>query len=159
MTHIVQADYSNPEHAGAIVELLNAYACDPMGGGVPLSDEVREGLVPALQQRSDVITLLAYEGTIPVGVLNAFDGFSTFRCKPLLNIHDIAVLPQYRGRGIASEMLKQIEQIARERGCCKLTLEVLEKNHVARGAYEKAGFCSYELDPKAGKAMFWEKHL
>ena len=27
-----RADYANPRHAHALVELLDAYACDPMGG-------------------------------------------------------------------------------------------------------------------------------
>ena len=35
----------------------------------------------------------------PVGLATTFEGFSTFAAKPLINIHDIAVLPDYRGRG------------------------------------------------------------
>jgi len=51
------------------------------------------------------------------------------------------------------------EKIARESGCCKITLEVLEGNHVARAAYSAFGFKGYELDPKMGKALFLEKKL
>ena len=36
--HACQADYRQPEHAAALVSLLDAYARDPMGGGVGLSD-------------------------------------------------------------------------------------------------------------------------
>ena len=56
-------------------------------------------------------------------------------------------------------MLGKVELLARDRGCCKLTLEVLEGNAVARSAYEKFGFTGYELDPAMGKAHFWEKKL
>ena len=56
-------------------------------------------------------------------------------------------------------MLDEVERIAKEKGCCKLTLEVLEGNIVAKKAYEKFGFSSYELDPATGKALFWEKVL
>ena len=33
MNEIVEADLANERHAAALVHLLNAYACDPMGGG------------------------------------------------------------------------------------------------------------------------------
>ncbi len=56
-------------------------------------------------------------------------------------------------------MLSTVEQIAQDKGCCKLTLEVLEANQPAQQAYTKFGFSGYELDPRAGKALFWEKLL
>ncbi len=56
-------------------------------------------------------------------------------------------------------MFIAVEKISRERGYCKLTLEVLEGNIVAQNAYKKLGFSGYELDEKTGKAMFWEKVL
>ncbi|OSM02156.1 putative GCN5-related N-acetyltransferase [Magnetofaba australis IT-1] len=56
-------------------------------------------------------------------------------------------------------MLAEIEAIARARGCCKVTLEVLENNHAAQSAYRKYGFAGYELRPEAGRALFWEKSL
>jgi len=56
-------------------------------------------------------------------------------------------------------MIQQVEAIAIEHGCCKLTLEVLEGNVVAKAAYKKLGFGGYELDPKMGQAVFWQKTL
>ncbi|MDU0356030.1 GNAT family N-acetyltransferase [Paraglaciecola aquimarina] len=56
-------------------------------------------------------------------------------------------------------MLQKVEQIARQKDCCKITLEVLEGNEVAKNAYLKHGFAGYELDPEQGKAMFWQKVL
>ena len=51
------------------------------------------------------------------------------------------------------------ELIARQLGCCKLTLEVLENNLGAQASYRKAGFAPYQLDPQAGRALFWQKPL
>ena len=56
-------------------------------------------------------------------------------------------------------MLEKVEQIAIERGCCKLTLEVLEGNQAAQNSYQKFGFSAYELDPEMGRALFWDKKL
>ena len=158
MFSIIQADLTNPQHAEAEIALLDAYARDPMGGGKGLADNVKRELCAQLVRR-DAVVLLAFEDETPVGLTNAFETFSTFRCKPILNIHDIAVLPAYRGKGIASAMLAKMQEIAVERGCCKLTLEVLENNAPARAAYDKFGFRGYELGPAAGKALFMEKLL
>ena len=72
---------------------------------------------------------------------------------------DIAVLAEFRGLGLSRLMLTEVEKIAREKGCCKITLEVLEGNTAARRAYERFGFHAYELAPALGKAMFWQKAL
>ncbi|AIE76231.1 Histone acetyltransferase HPA2-related acetyltransferase (plasmid) [Synechocystis sp. PCC 6714] len=56
-------------------------------------------------------------------------------------------------------MLQKAENIAVNLGCCKLTLEVLEGNYAAQSAYKAFGFSGYELNPKMGKALFWEKKL
>jgi ribosomal protein S18 acetylase RimI-like enzyme len=156
---IQQADYHNPEDAQAIVILLDAYARDPMGGGEPLSPFVKNNLVAELAKRSFALSLIAFADTKPVGLLNAFEGFSTFKAKPLINIHDIIVLSEYRGMQIGEKLLQAIEGIAREKNCCKVTLEVLEGNKTAQQAYRKAGFSGYALDPEMGHALFWQKNL
>ena len=156
---VIRADYRDPRHAEDIVYLLNAYAEDPMGGGAPLAPQVRDNLATALAALPHAFTLLAYADGVPAGLANCLEGFSTFKCRKLVNIHDIAVLPAFRGLGLGRRLLEQVEVVARERDCCKITLEVLEGNEGARAAYRKYGFASYELDPALGRAMFWEKPL
>ncbi|GAA6151234.1 GNAT family N-acetyltransferase [Pseudoteredinibacter isoporae] len=158
-TDIKQADYTNPEDAQAVVNVLNSYACDPMGGGEALSAQVQATLADSLAAVPGAFSILAYVDGKPAGLVNCFMGFSTFKCKPLVNIHDVAVVPEYRGLGLSRLMIDKVEGIARQRGCCKLTLEVLEGNTLAQAAYRKFGFSGYELDDAQGKAMFWEKTL
>jgi len=156
---VIEAELGRAEHAEALVALLDSYARDPMGGGSGLSDYAKAHLPRALAQREDSVVLLAYMDGSPVGVTTCIEGFSTFACQPLLNIHDIAVLPEYRGRGIASRMLEAAEALARRRGCCKLTLEVLSGNTIAQAVYARFGFAQYQLDPSKGQAQFWHKPL
>jgi ribosomal protein S18 acetylase RimI-like enzyme len=156
---VVCADYADPRHAADLVALLDAYARDPMGGSRPLSDETRRRLVPELAKRPHCFTLLCYVGDEPAGLANCVEGFSSFAARPLVNIHDLAVAPAFRGRGLARRLLQAVEEEARARGCCKITLEVLSANEVAQAAYRSFGFANYELDPAAGKAEFWEKKL
>jgi ribosomal protein S18 acetylase RimI-like enzyme len=159
---IVRADYSNPVHASALVMLLNAYASDPMGGGEALSDFAKAHLVPSLAARPQAYSVLAFasaDDSVPVGLVNCIEGFSTFKCQPLVNVHDVAVLPGYRGQRIGEQMLAMAEQIAIERGACKLTLEVLSGNAGAEKLYRRVGFAYYELDPAMGQAGFMQKWL
>ncbi|MEZ5999590.1 N-acetyltransferase family protein [Hyphomonas sp.] len=156
---IRQADFTDPADARALVDMLDQYALDPMGGGKPLRPDTREHLAAELAARPYAVTFLAFDDGVPAGLLNAFEGFSTFACKPLLNVHDIAVDAGHRGKGIGRLLLDAAEAEARKRGCCKLTLEVLSGNTRARGVYEAAGYRAYELDPEKGHALFLEKAL
>lgn len=142
-----------------LLSLLDAYAADPMGGGRPLPGKVKSELITRLGRRADYFGFIARYESRPAGLINCFEGFSTFQARPLMNIHDVVVLPEFRGRGISLRLLDRVEALARERGCCKLTLEVLSNNSVAKAAYRKFGFAGYQLDPAAGEAVFWEKAL
>ena len=162
---IIRADYANPGHANALVSLLDDYARDPMGGGEPLSDFAKAHLVSLLAARPQAFSVLAFDDShghgdaLPVGLVNCIEGFSTFACKPLVNVHDVAVRLEYRGRRIAEQMLAMVEDIARERGACKLTLEVLSGNAGAIRLYQRTGFANYQLDPAMGQAQFLQKWI
>jgi ribosomal protein S18 acetylase RimI-like enzyme len=156
---VLQASYTNPVHAEAIGLVLNHYAEDPMGGGQSLPANVLEQLPGELARRPHAFSVLAFVGGEPAGLVNCFEGFSTFACRPLVNVHDVAVVRKFRGLGLSQRMLQKVEEIARQRGCCKLTLEVLEGNAVAQAAYEKAGFAAGMFDPAHGRMLFWTKAL
>jgi ribosomal protein S18 acetylase RimI-like enzyme len=156
---VIKAGYLNEQHKKEIPMLLDSYASDPMGGGKPLDEKVKINVVKELSRRPYAFSVIAYIDGQPAGLVNCFEAFSTFSCKPLINIHDVVVLNQYRGNGISQIMRDKVEEIARSKGCCKVTLEVLSNNEVAKSAYRKFGFSSYELDPEAGTALFWQKPL
>ncbi len=156
---ILIADPLNPDHADAIVRLLDGYASDPMGGGEGLSDLAKANLTEELAKRPTAHVILAFMDGDPAGLIISFEGFSTFQCKPILNIHDVVVSADHRGKGLSKRLMEKAENVARELGCCKLTLEVLEGNTIAQSAYRACGYQGYELDPEFGRAMFWEKKL
>lgn len=155
---IVRADLDRPDHQEAVLALTDAYAIDPMGGGEPLSSAVRDGLIDGLRAHPTTVILLAFDGGEPAGIATCFVGFSTFAAKPLINIHDFAVVPGSRGQGIGRALMDAVEQKARELGATKLTLEVGENNAPARAVYERAGF-SQPDDTEAGALIFYTKSL
>lgn len=137
---IRMADLGDPDQAAALVEILDAYAREPNGQSAPLPTEARANLAKGLREHPSAFVLLAFDGARAVGAAVCFVGFSTFAGKPFVNLHDLAVLPGYRGRGIGSRLLDEVERCARERGACKVTLEVHDTNHGAKRLYEATGF-------------------
>ena len=155
---VIAADLQRPDHQQAVLVLTDAYARDPMGGGTPLPAATRERLVPALQRHPTTLIFLAYINGREVGLATCFLGLSTFSARPLLNIHDLVVEPESRGRGVGRRLLSAVEQRARELGCCKVTLEVGETNTRARHVYELEGFTQAKYG-EAGRLLFYSKTL
>ena len=158
-TEIIDADLANVEHQSAILAMLDAYMRDPMGGNTPMPEATKRDLIPGLRAHPACYIFLAYSDNTPVGLSICFLGFSTFNARPLINIHDICVHASLRGKGIGRKLLERIEAKARELKCCRLTLEVREDNHVARGLYRKAGFDRVLVGPKSIPMEFWRKPL
>jgi len=148
------ADLANAAHQAAIIDLLDMYCRDEFGDSRPLSAEARERLIPGLVRHGGARVFLADVAGEPAGVAICLIGFSTFQARPLLNIHDIAVAPQFRGRGVGRQLLAAVEAHAREIGCCKVTLEVRSDNAVAMQAYRRAGFQSTQPE-----TWFWSRPL
>ncbi|MCH8557919.1 MAG: GNAT family N-acetyltransferase [Balneolia bacterium] len=147
------ADYENPKEAEDLLNVLDSYSRDPMGQGEPLSDFVRENLIEELNEMPTAVSILAYAGDEPVGLANCFLGVSSFKAKRLINIHDLCVVPHYRGRGIGRVLLESVEQKAEQMGCCKITMEVREDNR-AQSLYKRFGF-----KPDEPEMLFWSKEL
>jgi ribosomal-protein-alanine N-acetyltransferase len=57
-----------------------------------------------------------------------------------LHILALATHPDYRGRGIAQQLLDHVLDVARQTGCSLATLEVRRSNVPAIKLYERAGF-------------------
>ena len=77
------------------------------------------------------------------------------------DIDNVAVLPEFRNRGIASALIEGLLQAGRDKGVEEFTLEVRVGNAPAIRVYEKAGFVSegirpgfYE-DPKEDANIMW----
>ena len=156
---VIALDLSEIGQSEVWLELLDHYARDPMGGGEGLSDYAKLNLVRTIQEVPGFHGALAWLDGKAVGLIDCFAGFSTFAARPLLNVHDIVVLKDLRGRGIGQALLAWAEQRARQLGCCKLTLEVLSENTRAMASYQQAGFSPYVLNPAAGNALLMQKYL
>lgn len=156
---IVRADLELVEHQAAVRALTAAYALDPMGNGAPLDDHVLSRLIAGLQSTPTTLIFLAFAGEQAVGIATCFRGYSTFLAKPLINIHDLAVLAEFRGRGIGKQLLEAVVEHARATDCGRVTLEVQQNNSRARHVYERCGFAHAVYGETTGGALFYIKAL
>jgi ribosomal protein S18 acetylase RimI-like enzyme len=156
---VVEADLTRSDHQEAVRALTLAYAHDPMGKGGLLTADALDRLIPGLKAHPTTLILLAYADERAVGLATCFRGFSTFFALPLVNIHDLAVLPAFRGRGIGRRLLDRVAEKAKALGCCKVTLEVQENNARARHVYEAAGFAQAIYGETTGGALFYSRPL
>lgn len=68
------------------------------------------------------------------------ENFFTRRGMRPMFVEELAVHPDYQGRGVGSFVLEQLEHLARVRGCTHLVLEVAENNKRAMAFYRARHF-------------------
>lgn len=79
------------------------------------------------------------------------------------HITNVAVLPEYRNKGIASELMRKMVEVCRCSEINSMTLEVRESNYPAIRLYEKFGFVSagkrpnYYQKPNESAVIMWKK--
>jgi ribosomal protein S18 acetylase RimI-like enzyme len=155
-----RADLSRDDDSAAFLALMDYFVADEQGGDGEWAPGIRDRLVAAILARSDMSVYMAYADSdpAPVGFATCIESFSTFWASPALNLHDLMVHPDRRGRGIGRALLSAVERAARESGCCKVTLEVHANNERAKGLYRKVGFIGHGSEASPG-TLFWEMPL
>lgn len=151
---LVQVDLTNEEHCNAVVSLLNDYMLDEMGIGEAMPHGLDTTIIEGLKRHQAYLGFMVFIESKFVGLANCNLNFSTWKAKPLINIHDLIVAPDYRKRGVGLFLLKGIEDYAKKQGYCRINLEVRHDNYKAQNLYRKAGF--NECDPNN---YFWENRF
>jgi ribosomal-protein-alanine N-acetyltransferase len=108
--------------------------------------EIEEGLYPRPWTHRTFVTelslmregaryyLVAYVGDVLVGYGGLmFSGDDA-------HVTNVAVDPDWQGRGVATEIMLDLVILARDRGCLAMTLEVRHTNTAAQELYRRFGF-------------------
>jgi len=147
-------DYKKNAHLTVLTDLLNHYISDPMGDGLALDKRQQSRLIDGLSNHpSSFVLFVLYEG-IYAGLVTCFVNFSTFKVKPYLYVHDVIVHKDFRGKRLGKAIMEKLVSVSKERGYCKITLEVREDNSIAKALYKSLGFSACEP-----KMLFWTKTL
>ena len=151
---IIDCDFSSETHRRALIDLMNEYMLDGMGDYPPLDKEREVNLLKGLEEHPSKLVLFAEDNGKFIGLTNCYINFATFAAKPFINIHDIIVSKESRGKGVGRILLGEVIERAKKMGCSKITLEVREDNINAQKLYANLGF--EELSPRM---YFRTKHL
>jgi ribosomal protein S18 acetylase RimI-like enzyme len=111
-------------------------------------------LINGLKNHPSKLILFALNKNKFAGLANCFINFGTFGAKPFINIHDIIVENNFRGKGIGRTLMNAIVQKAKALDCAKITLEVRGDNVIAQKLYKSLGFG--DTNPKM---YFWTMYL
>lgn len=83
--------------------------------------------------------IFAVEDGKEVGFALFFHNFSTFLGRAGIYLEDLFVLPECRGRGYGTALLKKLAALAVERGCGRLEWSCLDWNSPSIGFYKALG--------------------
>ena len=105
----------------------------------------REFLIERLQKKDSVI-FVAVEAAELVGFTQLYPLFSSLAMKPAWILNDLYVLAEWRGRGVARQLLDKAKELARETGASGIQLETEKTNEQGNHLYPAAGFLPYDLN-------------
>lgn len=77
-------------------------------------------------------------------------------------LHNLAVLPEYRHKGYGKRLLDHCEKKAKEMGCNKIKIDIIEENKILKDWYLKNGFIhlfTKKFDHLPFTVGFMEKYI
>jgi ribosomal protein S18 acetylase RimI-like enzyme len=129
MTMIELRDYRHPEDYAAVVALWER--CGP---GVQLSrSDQPEEIRKKLEHDPDLFVLAVAEGEVVGTVVGGYDGRRGL-------VYHLAVEAAHRRRGLGRQLMEEIEDRLRQRGCLKCYLLVAAEGGQALDFYRDLGW-------------------
>ncbi len=115
-----------------------------------LADGIREAEVAFRREQfddDDIATFVAADDGTFAGytAVEYEDSAPVFARGPKANINDVYVVPDYRGNGLADDLMERAERWAADRGCEYVSLSVNVDNETARRVYESRGYATRRL--------------
>ena len=109
-----------------------------------------------LDPAESVHGLVAVSGNEIVGLAHYLFHRSTTRLTDVCYLQDLFTAPAMRGRGIATQLIEAVYDLARKAGATRVYWQTQETNQTARAVYDKLathnGFIVYtqEIRPNGG---------
>lgn len=133
--------FARPEDWSAVARLLVE-----LGRGV--AEGTAEDATHRLQfaghlRRLDSVTLVAASEDDVVGVVDMEYHQRLGDHRPQARVHDVVVTDQARGLGVGTGLLRAAEELARKRGCFRMTLVTASWREETIGFYRKEGWSEY----------------
>ncbi len=96
-------------------------------------------------ENPDAICLIAEKNNKPIGYIAAAPKEFDYRLSKYIEIENMGVSPNYRSKGIGSQLIKKCLDVAKKRGYQKVYLNSYFYNTKAVAFYEKSGFKKIDI--------------
>jgi len=126
MNEMIRIRFAQPGEEKTILSFIHKLAeYEDMSSDVVATEELLHEWIFE-KQKAEV--LFAEMDGKQVGIALFFHNFSTFLGRAGIYLEDLFVLPEYRGKGCGTALLKRLAQITMERGCGRLEWACLDWN-------------------------------
>ena len=154
MTPMIATRVAGPEDLPAVLSIHAAHNPGMRGIGPPSPEE--RSTWDRMMDNAELTVYLSEIDGEPVGTATAMVMPNvTYGCAPTVFIEAVVVVPEYRRRGVASQVLRRILDDAAASGCDKVQL-LSHKRHATDGGhalYAQHGFTAeaegFRLYPRA----------
>ena len=123
-----------PEDVGQVLELWER------AGATPKPTDTPEGLSQLLASPQSILLLAEIDGRLAGTVIGGWDGWRG-------NIYRLAVVPEYRRRGIASALMREVDAALAAMGARRITALVERDHPWAVGFWNALERAGYRYDP------------
>ena len=128
---------AQPEDNALVLDFIKKIAAYEKCSNEVVADEAT--LYQSLFVEKAAEVLIAEEDGLPIGFALFFHNFSTFTGRKGLYLEDLFILPEKRGRGYGTAILKHLAQLAKQRNCGRMEWICLDWNAPALKVYRKIG--------------------
>ena len=108
---------------------------------IPSTTDTLEALELMLRRDGDLLLVAERVGQIIGTVMGGWDGWRG-------NIYRLAVLPEYRRRGIGSALVREVEDRLKSRGVKKISIMVERADELANDFWNALEKSDYHYDPR-----------
>jgi ribosomal protein S18 acetylase RimI-like enzyme len=129
---------ATPNDLDAVVRLFDGYrqfygkASDP--------SLARQFLAERLAQHDSIVLIAERSDGTAVGFVQLYPSFSSVRAARIYILNDLYVVPEARGRGTGSLLLRGAADVARASGAVRMKLSTAVTNVAAQKLYETEGW-------------------
>jgi ribosomal protein S18 acetylase RimI-like enzyme len=134
MAGAVSIRRGRPEDIGQVLELW------ARAGASPTLTDTPEVLAQLLESTQSVLLLAEIDGGLAGTVIGGWDGWRG-------NIYRLAVVPEYRRRGVASALMREVDAALAAMGARRITALVERDHPWAVGFWNALERAGYRYDP------------
>ncbi len=122
--------------------LRTVFAGELESGGQQVFENAASGSTPAIIWRFDPFLSKLLQGFVweEDGQIVGNVTLLSTRSPQRVNVANVAILPEYRRRGIARALMEEVEKEARQRGAAEIRLQVARDNDAALKLYQSMGY-------------------